>query len=392
MVRIAGNSRSPLGVGMTINWFEGGRRIVSVIAGLIVLGAAFYLFFGGGDNRVIVETSSPGERLHWTLKECPYPDMDKDWGGTVEFKSSDPRRVTACFRAGTNGKIPYALGPKQTFMMKIRDKNFPISYNQMIFGDQFSDEVSAYMSARMSGFKFAPEETRAIGDAQWKIGVVHFCERVEYAFPWVAGLIIGLWVISAGIGWMVRGFAGVPSGKDFRADEHNQAAQRYKASLEWMGVAIGGWAMASGAAWVVITMMTPAATVVGNYTGKVIHGIGVVILGIIGIGLFFAGGVALRALVYLLLKHEQPDWAAQHKAALAFSFANGGIVLAASWALGNYTIVGDWSDALYRWGFANGMQDGPQVAVCGLFLLWPVLPLLVFVRRRAKAGGKAVAE
>lgn len=204
---------------MTINWFEGGRRIVSVLAGLIILGSAFYLFFGGGDNRVIVETSSPSERLHWTLKGCTYPDMDKDWDGTVEFSAGDPRRVTACFRAGTNGQILYALGPKQSFMMKVRGKDFPVSYNQMIYGGQFSDEVGGYITARMNAFKFTPEETQAIGAAQWKIGVVRFCKRAGDAFPWVAGLIVGLWIIAAGIGWMIRGFAGVPSGNDFKTEE-----------------------------------------------------------------------------------------------------------------------------------------------------------------------------
>jgi hypothetical protein len=311
--------------------------------------------------------------------------MDKDWGGTVEFKAGDPRIVTACFRTGKNGQIPYSLGAKHTFLMKVRGKDFPVTYNDLIYGNQFSEEVSGYMAARMNDFKFTPQEQQAIGDAQWKIGVVHFCQRATDAFPWVAGLIIGLGAISAGIGWMIRGFAGVPSGQDFKSDENNQAARRNRASIEWMWSAIGGWGIVSGIAWAVTKLIDPAAptTVVGKYMSKAGHLIGVIILACIGFGIFFGGGVAFRALVYAVRNREPPMMKGDDKTLLGFSFANGGIVLAGSWVLGTYTVVGDWSDAVYRWGFANGLQDGPQIAICVLFLLWPIPPLLlVMVRQR----------
>jgi hypothetical protein len=375
---------------MTINWFEGGRRIVSALAALIIIGSACYLFFGGGDNRVVVETSSPSERFQWTLKDCRYPDMNKEWGGTVEFNAGDPRSVTACFRAGKNGQIPYALGTRQTSIMKVRDKDVPISYNELIYGSRFSDEVDGYMAARMDRFKFTLEEQNAIGDAQWKIGVMHFCERATDAFPWLVGLIIGLSVISGGLGWMMRGFAGVPSGQDFRSDENNQAARRNRASIEWIWSAVAGWGLLAGLAWVVTKVIDPAAptTIVGRYAGKIAQTAGIIILACVGFAFFFGGGMALRSLIYAILNREQGEMKADDKAWLGFSFANGGIVLAGSWVLGNYTVVGDWSDAVYRWGFANGLQDGPQVAICVLFLLWPVPPLLLLSHRRQGLGAK----
>lgn len=361
-----------------------------MLAGLIIIGTACYLFFGGGDNQVVVETSSPSERFQWTLKDCRYPDVDKEWGGTVEFKAGDPRSVTACFRAGNNGQIAYALGTNHASMMKGGDKDLPIRYNELIYGSPFSEEVDGYMAARMNAFRFTSEEQKAIGDAQWKIGMTHFCQRAMDAFPWLVGLIIGLSVISAGLGWMIRGFAGVPSGQDFRSDENNQAARRNRASVEWVWSAIGGWALVAGIAWAVAKLIDPAAptTVMGKYAGKIVQVGGIVILACIGFAFFFGGGMAFRALVYAILNREQPEMKTDEKAWLGFSFANGGIMLAGSWVLGNYTAVGDWSEAVYRWGFANGLQDGPQVAICVLFLLWPIPPLLLLSHRRQGLGAK----
>lgn len=312
--------------------------------------------------------------------------MGQDWGSTVEFKAGDPRTVTACFRAGKNGKIPYALGPENTLMMKVRDRNMPIRYSELIYGGQFSYEVTNYMDERVSNFKFTREEIRLIGDAQWKISLIHFCHRAMDAFPWVAGLIIGIGAVSAGIGWMVRGFAGVLSGQDFKSDERNQAARRNRASVEWIWSGLGGWGIVAGIAWVVTKLIDPAAPtgILGKYTSKIVHAVGMIVIALIGFGLFFGGGVALRGLVYAILNRKRAEMKTDDKTWLGFSFANGGIVLAGSWLLGNYTVVGDWSDAVYRWGFANGMQDGPQVAICGLFLLWPIVPLVVISHRRRK--------
>ena len=96
---------------MGINWFEGGRRIVTIIAALLIFGGIVYLFMGPGETRIVLETSSPDERLRWTLKPCRYPDVDRAWSGTIEFKDGDPREVVACFRARPDGKIIYAYGP-----------------------------------------------------------------------------------------------------------------------------------------------------------------------------------------------------------------------------------------------------------------------------------------
>ena len=41
-------------------------------------------------------------------------------------------------------------------------------------------------------------------------------QAIDDAFPWVAGMIIFVWVFTAVLGWIVRGFAGVPQGRDFR--------------------------------------------------------------------------------------------------------------------------------------------------------------------------------
>ena len=74
---------------MGINWFEGGRRVFGLFSGILLLSSAAYIVFGGGDNRVILETNSPSDRLKWTLKECSYPEQVLDWKYSV-WKRRNP--------------------------------------------------------------------------------------------------------------------------------------------------------------------------------------------------------------------------------------------------------------------------------------------------------------
>ena len=63
---------------MGINWFEGGRRIVLLLVVLIIIGGAVYVIASNGDDRVVIETSSPDKPLLWTLNRCSYPDFAKE--------------------------------------------------------------------------------------------------------------------------------------------------------------------------------------------------------------------------------------------------------------------------------------------------------------------------
>jgi hypothetical protein len=368
---------------MGMNWFEGGRRMVSLLAGLIVVGGAIYLFAGPGEQRIILETTGPEARFQWTLKDCRYPDAEKAWSGTVEFKSGDPRAVVACFRAEKDGKIIYAYGPERLIPVHTQlgqPRSKPYKVREIFSGDQYSDEVERYTNERASRFTLTGHEMEAIGDAQWKIGVVRFSERATEAFPWIAGLIVGLWVIAAGLGWLIRGFASIPSGSDYQAEERNVAARQNRVSLDWLGTAVGGSALVSGVAWLILKAITPGTSATGRVVGKALHIGGMILLLVIGFTTFLGGAMALRGLTYRLLRREEPYWGADDRSIWLFGIANGVLLALISAALNAYTVVGLWLNGLDHWSRANGYSDGGTVGLFILCLLWPIIPLYALNR------------
>ena len=366
---------------MAVNWFEGGRRIVSLLAGLVLLGGTGYLFFGDTDNRVVLESSSPEERLHWTLNRCDYPAFDKEWEGKSTFMNGEARQMVACFRPKVDGKIVIGYGPEQSIPLSPARPGQPsppsMKVRKIFDADPFSTELEPYALQRMRQFNLTYEEMRVIGSGLWKIGVVRFCERAIEAFPWIAGLVVGLWVIAAGIGWLLRGFAGVPTGHDFKVDDLNKAARSNRASLDWLWMGIGAWGFVASISWLTTKIMTPAPTAVDRFVGEAFGGLGTIIVAVIGLAIAAGGAVALRTLFYQLLRREQPELKddAETRALLLFGIANIAILMAASWLVTTYTFVGPWVNALDHWSRSNGFKDGGTVGLFVLCLLWPLIPL-----------------
>ncbi|HKY80338.1 MAG TPA: hypothetical protein VJM09_02570 [Sphingobium sp.] len=362
---------------MAINWFEGGRRISALLSGLVLLGGAAYAVFSGVDNRVIVETTSPGEAFHWTLKDCAYPDQEKTWDGQVEFEIGDPRTVAACFRANKSGKLWYDYGPEQQVQLDpIKGKGPPpaIKYRKMLEVDAYTPVADAYMARRMNEYKPTRAEFDAIGKNQWMIAWVRFSDRVKEATPWVAGLLFGIWLFSAMIGWIIRGFAGIPSGKDFRADrpEHGNAR---RACGEWIGVAIAGTIIVGVIAWGIGAAMSAAASTIGRVVSKVFGAIGTLISVVLFFGAAAAGGWGLWVLGHKILRRQVSELT--EKKLLAVCIANVALVTGASYPANAYTIIGTWVDAVDSWSRSNGYADGGSMFVFSLCLLWPLMPLAI---------------
>lgn len=376
-----------------MNWFEGGRRIVSIIAALIFLGGLGYLFLGGGDNRVILETSSPDERLHWTLKRCAYPALDKEWDGASTFASGATRQMVACFRAKPNGKINYGFGPERLIAMPAAaNGKLPpsLKVREILEGDWLSDEVASYANARMRKFYLLPSESEQIGSGLWKIGLYRFCERAVELFPWLAGAILALWLAAWGIGWLLRGFAGIPAGHDFKTADQNKSARSNRASLEWMSAGIGGFGATAAVAWLVLKLMAPASpatTAMGRFTSKALGSVGMIVLVSIAFAVACVGAVAFKALFYRVFPSRAPEQNASEKdgVLIAFGFANLGIAMAVVWLLTTFTFVGGWAAGLDRWSRANGFQDSVTVGCFVLCLLWPLIPLALMNRSTKSA-------
>lgn len=338
----------------------------------------------------------PMWRLHWTLKECDYPAYGEYWTDEVAFDTSR-RMVQACFRAGDNGKIPYAYGPEQSLTLSpIPGKGAPppFKYKRVFDADAYSEEVRNYARDRMNAFRFTPGETETISAGLWKISLLRFGERATTLFPWMLGLIIGVWLFAFALGWLVRGFAGIPMGCDFKADEADRAAKANRFSLEWLGTAIGGCFLIAGIGWSITKALSPADSTVGHYGGKVLHVIGVGTGILIGFGLFFAGAWGFEMLVLRILKREEPKLKPDDasNAFIGFGVANAFIVGVVAWLVSTYTFVAPWADALDHWSRANGFADGGTMAACGLCLLWPLLPLWMLSRVDARAVGKSADD
>lgn len=368
---------------MSINWFEGARRITALVAGVVLLSGGAITLFSGGESAVVLETASPSNPFHWTLKRCDFPDQQKYWGGKTEFNHGDPRTVTACFRMNREGRLGYAFGPEsQRRVPQVGGQPLVFKVKQLLDVHPYSDVANEYMLRRMNDYQFSQSEFAAIGRDQWLIGWVRFWVRVSETMPWIASLLLGLWVFAAGVGWITRGFAGIPYGSDFRVDNPNHAnAQR--SSNEWIVLAICGALAVWGITWVLSTGTTAASPelreIFSSLFGKALLVVGVVVC--LGVGL--AGGWGLRELYYKVRKQAVPMAPADDiKPLVVVSVMNALLVGAVSWPLDNYTVAGQWSDQLDKWSRSNGFSDGPTSALFALCLLWPFIPLYAMHKRK----------
>lgn len=228
---------------MGINWFEGGRRISHLFMALLVLGGAAYVVF---QDAPMATLSIRGPTMPWFVadEDCKSPSYERflwdyDWGG-------DKRGLQLCFLALDNGKIPYAVAPtppkelarraKQRAADDADDKareargepplirlrmETPWFYN----ADEDDPRVQSYIAQSEANLQITPELRQQLrkghSAAKWRARK----QALGDATPWVAGLCIFIWILTAVLGWIIRGFAGIPSGHDFRLPQRRIESQ-----------------------------------------------------------------------------------------------------------------------------------------------------------------------
>ena len=195
--------------GMAVNWFEGGRRMRDLLLWAVVLGGGVYVLWGD-TPAVYFETDSPEDDWKFTGKDCPYPN-DSKYLWSHAFKPGDKRSVKLCFRATEDEKIPYRAitGPPLGGGSAPPLKVFAI-------GEPYDAAVKDYMQSRTAEFRMTRELERAAQDGLFKLALNAGWQRFQDAFGWVSGFVVVLWILAAVFGWIIRGFAGIPSGADFR--------------------------------------------------------------------------------------------------------------------------------------------------------------------------------
>jgi hypothetical protein len=180
-----------------INLFAGGRRIALLLGGLWALGClAFAVFTEPYVRDVTYVIPKPSDAPVLTEK-CDGETADILRKGPT----GDSINVRLCFPFLTDES--YIPPPSSAFDSK---RYIPVINRSL--------EIAAYKrdADRLlpldQTIKVAEAKERAALLAQWK----------DAMFSLFGGLAIG-WAVVAAIGWIARGFIGIPMGKDIRISE-----------------------------------------------------------------------------------------------------------------------------------------------------------------------------
>lgn len=145
-----------------------------------------------------------------------------DWGGSS-------RGLKLCY-LDIDGRIPYAVAPtppEETRRQEAEDKARkargeppPIRLNMPWFytASEYDSRVQAWVRQSRADLKLTPELRQRFASSR---SAAHWRARKQAfndAAPWVLGLCAFIWLLTAVVGWIVRGFAGVPQGQDFKVN------------------------------------------------------------------------------------------------------------------------------------------------------------------------------
>jgi hypothetical protein len=182
---------------MAINVFEGARRVSYLVMGLWCVGVAIYLFTDTPRVDVSYVVRGPTEPFtHSVESDCAFADKSESRHYTTANGTSV--RAAFCFRAVAfkDGKmrVPY----------RVDDKG-------LIWGhESWSSEVSEYAKRRVNDFTFSASEEKRADDLYWP---TRFRQLKEVVL-WLVGGLVAIWFTTFVTGWIVRGFAGIPMGRD----------------------------------------------------------------------------------------------------------------------------------------------------------------------------------
>ena len=186
---------------MSINIFEGARRITLLAAILWIVGWVWAaVAFSEPYLLAAFTTSYPHTEFVWSDSKSCDTHSARAWVST-KTKSGTSVHVTLCFLPvkaddGTYG-IPYVRDPQT--------KSWWV-------GEKYSSEVLAYTSAAKAKFAIPVADEAKIDNQYWP-------DRLKIlgvgALGAVGGLV-ALFAISWTIGWIIRGFLGIPRGQDHK--------------------------------------------------------------------------------------------------------------------------------------------------------------------------------
>lgn len=192
---------------MNINVFEGARRIAMLMAGFWAIGVVAVNFWER-ETRVKMVFPVRGPGLAWTrvapsktYSECELDDASESQSATTN--AGTPVSVTLCFKA-----------------MKFKDDRMLVPYRVdekgMWWGaTSYSDDVKKYTKDVAQNFHLSKADEEWADSQLWPIR----WRKVKKASAWLFGGLLVLWMFTAIVGWIARGFFGIPSGRDSRPEK-----------------------------------------------------------------------------------------------------------------------------------------------------------------------------
>ena len=178
---------------MRINIFEGTRRIALLLGAVVVIGVVAATATHDPYISLGYSVTSPNESLVRTTAQCPTEAGHHYFSANTNNGKSIG--ITLCLLTmpfGDKGEqlIPYEVDKSGT-----------------IWGAaSYSTEVSAYEQELERKFTFSPADTSWIDQEISSRYRKNWIESIGYL---VVGLAI-YWILVWAIGWIVRGFAGIP--------------------------------------------------------------------------------------------------------------------------------------------------------------------------------------
>lgn len=213
---------------MAVNWFEGGRRISNLGIG-VVIAVGVAVISMRSDPYPVLSTRGPTMPWFVSSEACPenayVRDMwEANWGG--------PKRgLRLCYLPLQNGKIPYAVAPpppeeikKQENAKQERERSAKKGVAIIVLpespwfysADAYDERVQSYVDDSIFTINITPplstDLRESLSDERWRDKWSTF----KAALPWVFGICLFIWCLTFVVGWIVRGFAGIPAGQDFR--------------------------------------------------------------------------------------------------------------------------------------------------------------------------------
>ncbi len=186
---------------MATNIFEGARRIALLIAGTATVGTLIGVFIQ--DPYMTVSYSITYPTGPFTRMEEPCPSEAGKHYFTSKTSTGKEVSIVLCL-------LPSSFGEdgKQLIPYKVDEKG-------MTWGaSSYSSEVSAYERRLEAQFKIPPSDEKSITKEISR----RYLENIVSTLGYLVGGLVFFGGLVWAIGWIVRGFLGIPWGMDRRPE------------------------------------------------------------------------------------------------------------------------------------------------------------------------------